>query len=83
MYILNLIGREKELFNQDIAKHEKELTEIVTTLRFLVIGGAGTIGQAVTKEIFKRNPKKLHVVDISENNMVELVRDIRSSFGLY
>ena len=39
------------------------------------------LGQAVTKEIFKRNPKKLHVVDISENNMVELVRDIRSSFG--
>jgi len=35
----------------------------------------------VTKEIFKRNPKKLHVVDISENNMVELVRDIRSSYG--
>jgi FlaA1/EpsC-like NDP-sugar epimerase len=35
----------------------------------------------VTKEIFKRNPLKLHVVDISENNMVELVRDIRSSFG--
>ena len=33
------------------------------------------------KEIFKRNPKKLHVVDISENNMVELVRDIRSSYG--
>ncbi|MBD3843404.1 MAG: UDP-N-acetylglucosamine 4,6-dehydratase, partial [Campylobacterales bacterium] len=48
---------------------------------FLVIGGAGSIGQAVTKEIFKRNPLKLHVVDISENNMVELVRDIRSSFG--
>jgi FlaA1/EpsC-like NDP-sugar epimerase len=46
-----------------------------------VIGGAGSIGQAVTKEIFKRNPRKLHVVDISENNMVELVRDIRSSFG--
>jgi UDP-N-acetylglucosamine 4,6-dehydratase len=46
-----------------------------------VIGGAGSIGQAVTKEIFKRNPKKLHVVDISENNMVELVRDIRSSVG--
>ena len=35
----------------------------------------------MTKEIFKRNPEKLHVVDISENNMVELVRDIRSSFG--
>ena len=49
--------------------------------RFLVIGGAGSIGQAVTKEIFKRKPLKLHVVDISENNMVELVRDIRSTLG--
>ena len=46
-----------------------------------MIGGAGSIGQAVTKEIFKRNPRKLHIVDISENNMVELVRDIRSSDG--
>ena len=53
----------------------------MTFSSFLVIGGAGSIGQAVVKEVFKRNPKKLHVVDISENNLVELVRDIRSSFG--
>ena len=79
--ILNLIGRNKELFLQDIENHNKKLKEIVSSSSFLVIGGAGSIGQAVTKEIFKRNPKKLHVVDISENNMVELVRDIRSSFG--
>ena len=81
MTILNLIGREKELFNEDIELIEKELSTIVSNSTFLVIGGAGSIGQAVTKEIFKRNPKKLHIVDISENNMVELVRDIRSSFG--
>ena len=78
---LNLIGREKELFEDDITSHQEELMSIVKASRFLVLGGAGSIGQAVTKEIFKRNPKKLHVVDISENNMVELVRDIRSSFG--
>ncbi len=81
MGILSLIGRTKELFIEDIASHDKELKSIVSTSTFLVIGGAGSIGQAVTKEIFKRQPKKLHVVDISENNMVELVRDIRSSFG--
>ena len=79
--ILRLIGREKELFREDITSSENELKNIVSSSKFLVIGGAGSIGQAVTKEIFKRNPKKLHVVDISENNMVELVRDIRSSFG--
>lgn len=81
MNTLKLIGREKELFTEDINSHKDQLNEIVSNSSFLVIGGAGSIGQAVTKEIFKRNPKKLHVVDISENNMVELVRDIRSSFG--
>jgi len=79
--ILSLIGRTKPLLSEDIAQNEKEITAIVSTSRFLVIGGAGSIGSAVTKEIFKRNPKVLHVVDISENNMVELVRDIRSSIG--
>lgn len=81
MNLLSLIGRNDELFTIDISNNEKELSEIVSSSRFLVIGGAGSIGQAVTKEIFKRSPLKLHVVDISENNMVELVRDIRSSFG--
>ncbi len=79
--ILELIGRDSELFEEDIQKFGKELNEIVSNSSFLVIGGAGSIGQAVTKEIFRRHPKKLHVVDISENNMVELVRDIRSSLG--
>ncbi|WP_122863537.1 UDP-N-acetylglucosamine 4,6-dehydratase [Campylobacter showae] len=81
MSILNLIGRTNELFYADIKKFENELLNKVSNSTFLVIGGAGSIGQAVIKEIFKRNPKKLHIVDISENNMVELVRDIRSSFG--
>lgn len=79
--ILQLIGRKDELFKDDIHLHSGILFDIVSSSSFLVLGGAGSIGQAVTKEIFKRNPKKLHVVDISENNMVELVRDIRSSFG--
>ncbi len=79
--VLELIKRTRELFVEDIKKYNERLKEIVSSSSFLVIGGAGSIGQAVTKEIFKRNPKKLHVVDISENNMVELVRDIRSSFG--
>jgi FlaA1/EpsC-like NDP-sugar epimerase len=81
MDVLRLIGRSQFLFDADLKKFEKELSDCVASSSFLVIGGAGSIGQAVTKEIFKRNPQKLHVVDISENNMVELVRDIRSSFG--
>lgn len=81
MNVLNLIGRNKELFDWDIENNQEELANKVQQSRFLVLGGAGSIGQAVVKEIFKRNPQKLHVVDISENNMVELVRDIRSSIG--
>lgn len=79
--ILDLIGRTTELFSSDMNQCQQALVEKVTSSTFLVLGGAGSIGQAVTKEVFKRNPKKLHVVDISENNVVELVRDIRSSFG--
>lgn len=79
--MLHLVGREKELFINDINKYNIKLKNVVSDSKFLIIGGAGSIGQAVTKEIFKRNPKKLHIVDISENNLVELVRDIRSSFG--
>jgi len=79
--ILNLIGRSSHLFTRDIEDHRFALESIIADSSFLVLGGAGSIGQAVVKEIFKRDPKKLHVVDISENNMVELVRDIRSSFG--
>lgn len=81
MNILDLIGRTDELFANDINNHEDILSSLVSSSKFLVIGGAGSIGQATTKEIFKRNPKKLHVIDISENNLVELVRDIRSSYG--
>ena len=81
MNILNIIGRDKELFSLDIEYNQIKLLDTVSNSRFLVIGGAGSIGQAVTKEIFKRDPRTLHVVDISENNMVELVRDLRSTEG--
>lgn len=81
MDILNIINRKARLFDGDVSAHEAELSARVAASRFLVIGGAGTIGQAVTREIFKRNPLALHAVDISENNLVELVRDIRSTLG--
>ena len=81
MDLLSLIGRDSELFSSDIVSHEDALKIIIQKSRFLIIGGAGTIGQSVTREIFKRDPRMLHVVDISENNMVELVRDLRSTEG--
>ena len=79
--ILTVIERNNELFQIDTDKNKKIISNTIFSSSFLVIGGAGSIGQAVTKEIFVRNPKKLHVVDISENNLAELVRDLRSSYG--
>ena len=81
MNYLDLIGRAQELFSYDVFLLEEALLKEIASSRFLVIGGAGSIGQAVSKEIFKRDPQALHVVDISENNMVELVRDLRSTEG--
>ncbi len=78
---LALVGRNYPLFKTDIQKNKENIDNAVSRGKFLVLGGAGTVGQAVTYEIFKRNPKLLHVVDISENNLVELVRNLRSSLG--
>lgn len=79
--ILSLIGRDAPLFDNDIVRLNDTLVDLVRGARFLVVGGAGSIGQAVTQEIFKRDPGALHVVDINENNLVELVRNIRSTAG--
>ena len=81
MNFLNILGRDESLFAKDIKDHNSFLKDIVRNKSFLVIGAAGTIGQATVKEIFLRSPLKLHVIDINENNLVELVRDIRSSYG--
>ena len=81
MNYLSLIGRSDVLFTPDVLAREKELRAIIGRSRFMIIGGSGSIGQAMTQEVFRRDPKVLHVVDISENNMVELVRDIRSTTG--
>ena len=79
--ILSLIGRDSDLFKKDIDLNRSDLTEIISKSKFLIIGGAGSIGQALTYEVLSRNPKLIHIVDINENNLVELVRGFRSSTG--
>lgn len=76
-----ILGRDYELFENDLKKNEIQLSQIIQDSSFLIVGGAGSIGSALSIEIFKRKPKKLHIVDISENDNVELVRRIRSSIG--
>jgi FlaA1/EpsC-like NDP-sugar epimerase len=79
--VLDLIGRDHPLFADEERLLARELEAAIRGRSFLVIGGAGSIGQAVVRELFRREPAQLHVVDISENNLVELVRDLRSSLG--
>ncbi len=75
----SLFNRKRSLFSNDMNNLDTEISKIIKNSRFLIIGGAGSIGQSVSFEIFKRDPKLLHIVDISENNLVELVRFLRSS----
>jgi FlaA1/EpsC-like NDP-sugar epimerase len=79
--VLSLLGRDRALFVRDLTAHQAELAEGIRGTSFLVLGGAGSIGQQVVKAIFPYQPARLHVVDVSENNLVELVRDLRSSHG--
>ena len=81
--ILDLLSEQHSLFEADIERCGQELEQAVGKGRFLVIGGAGSIGRAVVRELFRRKPSALHVVDLSENNLVELVRDLRSSLGYF
>ncbi len=76
-----LVCREQHLFDSDLKRHGDELDDAINGRRFLVVGGAGSIGSAVVRALFARSPGALHVVDIGENTLAELVRSLRSSKG--
>ena len=73
--------RENSLLEADFKKYDSELKKRINGKKVLVIGGAGTIGSSYIKAILKFNIAKLVVVDINENGLTELVRDLRSSVG--
>jgi FlaA1/EpsC-like NDP-sugar epimerase len=81
MNYLSIVGRDFELFSRDLLNNDDFLRERIGGSRVLVIGGAGSIGKSVVHEVFIRNPRALHVVDLSENNLVEVVRNLRSEIG--
>lgn len=75
---------EKEIFkkinfNIDLENNKDNLTQNIFNQNILVIGGAGTIGASYIKQILKYRPSKITVVDINENDLTELTRDLRSS----
>jgi FlaA1/EpsC-like NDP-sugar epimerase len=81
MNVKEVIGRKRDLFRVDVARHAAALDAGITGARVLLYGGAGSIGKEVARQVFIRGPKALHVLDLSENNLVELVRELRSSIG--
>lgn len=78
-FTLKILNRETSLFADDIENHQRQLVERIEGKNVLVIGGAGTIGSSFIKAALQFRPAKLIVVDINENGLTELVRDLRSS----
>tara|TARA_B110000003_G_scaffold249441_1_gene261801 strand:+ start:870 stop:2045 length:1176 start_codon:yes stop_codon:yes gene_type:complete len=66
-------------FDSDLENFRKYLSDNIKNTNILVIGGAGTIGSSYIKQILKYKPSKITVVDINENGLTELTRDLRSS----
>lgn len=78
-----ITGRQKSMFADDIKANQERLEEEIEGNSVLVIGGAGTIGSSYIRALLPFRPSKLIVVDISENGLTELTRDLRSTFGMY
>src|SRR3989338_9243671 len=71
--------RSRSMFETDIGANSSELAEAIGHSSILILGGAGSIGQEVTKLILRYHPRRVVLCDPNENNLVELTRDLRSS----
>ena len=79
----HITGRPESMFAADIEANKDQLKEEIEGKSVLVIGGAGTIGSSYIRAVLPFRPSKLVVVDISENGLTELTRDLRSTYGMY
>ena len=75
--------RPESMFSYDINMNREILTREIKGKTICVIGGAGSIGSSFIKAILRFEPKSVIVVDLNENGLAELVRDVRSTEGLY
>lgn len=78
-----ITGRPASMFLPDIEANRERLNALVNGKKLLVIGGAGTIGSSFIRAILPFRPAQLVVVDLSENGLTELTRDLRSTYGMY
>lgn len=79
----NITLRPQSMFLQDIENNREQLTHEIEGKSVLVIGGAGTIGSSYIRALLPFRPAKLVVVDLNENGLTELTRDLRSTYGMY
>lgn len=75
--------RPQSMFLEDIENNKEELTRKIQGKAILVIGGAGSIGSSFIKAVLPFRPSALVVVDINENALAELTRDLRSTREMY
>lgn len=75
--------RQDSMFAEDIDKNKLLLTQEIKAKSVCVIGGAGSIGSSFIKAVLRFEPKKVIVIDLNENGLAELVRDVRSTDGLF
>lgn len=75
--------RPISMFSADIEANKKKLSAEIKDKKVCVIGGAGSIGSSFIKAILRFEPKSVVVVDLNENGLAELVRDVRSTHGLF
>lgn len=79
----SVTGRPTSMFEVDIQANKETLTREIKGKTVCVIGGAGSIGSSFIKAVLRFEPKSVVVVDLNENGLAELVRDVRSTEGLY
>lgn len=79
----SVTGRPASMFEKDILDNSRLLSDEIKGKSVCVIGGAGSIGSSFIKAVLKFEPGKVVVIDLNENGLAELVRDIRSTEGLF
>ena len=75
--------RSGSLFAEDLAQNGPALRKEIEGSSICVIGGAGSIGSSFIKAALPFRPRSVVVIDLNENGLAELVRDVRSTYGLY
>ena len=79
----SVTNRPVSMFAKDIEANKEKLTEEIKGKKVCVVGGAGSIGSSFIKAVLRFEPASVVVVDLNENGLAELVRDVRSTEGLF